>query len=137
MTRVFLSLIAALAVYLTLVDATSARQVDPRKIQNDLKQIGLAYHNCHNATNKAPAKAEDLAPYFENDKRLLGLLKNKDIVFIYGVKLTEMTDGTSNTVLAYDKDVPAKGGFVLYGDGSTKKLTADEFKKAIVAKPKK
>jgi hypothetical protein len=100
---------------------------------NDLKQIGLAYHNHLDATNKAPAKAEDLAPYFENDKRLLGFLKNEDIVFFYNVTLVQMTAGTSNTILAYVKDVPDKGGLVLMGDASVKKVSADEFKKATKA----
>jgi len=97
---------------------------------NDLKQIGLAYHNYHDATNKGPANAKDLAPYFENSKRLLDHLESKRIVFFYNVRLTQMTEGTSNTILAYEKDVPSKGGLVLLGDGSVRKVTADEFKKA-------
>jgi hypothetical protein len=137
MTRVFLSAFVALGLCLALTNTTRARDVDPKKIVNDLKQIGLAYHNYHDANAKAPTKPADLGPFIENDKRLLGMLENKDIVFVFGVKITEMTDGTSNTVLAYEKDVPTKGGAVLYGDGSVKKLTADEFKKAIIAKPKK
>ena len=49
-----------------------------------------------------------------------------------------MTQGSSNTILAYEKDAPEKGGMVAYGDVSVKKLSADAFKKAIVAKaPKK
>ena len=56
---------------------------------------------------------------------------------MFGVTLTDMKDGTSNTVLAYEKDVPTKGGAALMGDGSVKKLSADEFKKAILAKAKK
>ena len=137
MTRLFLSICATLGVCLALTGSTGARQVDPRKIMNDLKQLGLAYHSYHDANANAPSKASELAPCFENDKRLLGLLENKDIVFSFGVRLVEMTDGPSNTILAYEKDVPTKGGAVLYGDGSVKKITADEFKKAIVAKAKK
>ena len=41
-----------------------------------------------------------------------------------------------NTVLAYEKDVPTKGGYVLMGDATVKNMTADDFKKAIVAKKK-
>lgn len=136
MTRVFLSVFAALGVCLALTGGAGARPVDPKRITNDLKQIGLAYHNHFAAFKKAPAKAADLGPFIENDKRLLGLLDDKDIVFIFGVGILDMKDGTSNTILAYEKDVPTKGGVVLYGDGSVRKLTDDAFKKAILAKPK-
>lgn len=100
---------------------------------NDLKQIGLAYYNYHDSFNKGPAKAEDLAEFLENDKRLIGLLKDENIVFFFGVGIAQMTAGTSNTVLAYVKEVPDKGGLVLMGDGSIKKLSADEFAKATKA----
>jgi hypothetical protein len=106
-------------------DRTEARRA------NDLKIIGLAYHQYFDANRKAPEKAEDLAPYFENDKRLLALLKDKDVVFFYGFDLLKIvaTTGASNTVLAHEKDVPDKGGYVLYFDGSVKKVSADDFKK--------
>jgi hypothetical protein len=126
----------AAACALLVLAARAAPAADARTV-NDLKQIGLAFHNYIDAVGKAPAKAEDLAPFFENDKRLLGLLKNEDIVFFYNVTLAQMTAGTSNTVLAYDKDVPTKGGPVLMGDGSVKKMSAAEFKSATLAgKPK-
>jgi hypothetical protein len=123
--------ILSLAVVVAL---TGAVRADDRVTANDLKQIGLAYHGHHDATNKAPQKAEDLAPYFENSKKLLDHLKTKRIEFYYGVGLLQMPEGTSNTVLAYEKDAPEKGGLVLFGDGSVKKLSADEFKKAPKAK---
>jgi len=103
-------------------------------VSNDLKQIALAFHNCLDATNKAPQKADDLEPYLDKNQKLIDALKGGEYVFLYGVTLQQMTQGTSNTVLAYQKDVPTKGGFVAYGDGSVKRLTADEFKKAILAK---
>jgi len=108
-------------------------QAQDKVTANDLKQIGLAYHNHIDATMKAPQKAEDLAPYFDNSKKLLDHLKTKRIEFYYGVGIAQMTEGTSNTILAYEKDAPTKGGVCLYGDGSVRKLTADEFKKATKA----
>src|SRR5215472_15111090 len=87
--------------------------------ENDLKMIGLAYHNYMDAKGKGPAKADDLAPFLENDQRVLGLLKSGEIVFSYNVNIAAMSEfGGSNTVLAYFKEVPEKGGLVLMGDAS-------------------
>jgi len=105
-----------------------------RRRQNDLKQIGLAYHNYFSANNRAPSKVEDLAPFYESSVELTRSLKSGDIVFFYGVGLREMKAGTSNTVLAYEKAVPTTGGYALFGDGSVKMLTPAQFKSAVKAK---
>jgi hypothetical protein len=101
-------------------------QPDPR-LQNDLRQIGLAYHNYFDAMRKAPSRAEDLMPFLEKDARLLNLLK-KDIIFFYNVAPTAMVNGASNTVLAYHRDTPTRGGYVLFGDGVVERLSADQFR---------
>jgi hypothetical protein len=108
-----------------------------QRAMNDLKQLALAYHNYNDAFNKAPEKPEDLGPFVENDQRLLGLLKNKDLVFNFGFSLKQIsnTTGTANTVLAYEKDAGTKPAFVAFFDGSVKKLAPEDFKKAI--QPKK
>jgi hypothetical protein len=124
------------AAFVLFAPAAGAAPSDARTT-NDLRQIGLAYQNLFAVDGKAPAKAEDLAPYFDNNKRLLDLLKNEDVVFFYNVTPLQMTSGSSNTVLAYVKDVPDKGGLVLMGDGSVKKMSADEFKKATLAGKRK
>ena len=110
-----------------------ADAADRQKKLNDLKQIGLAYHNCISTTNKPPAKVEDLEPYYERDARITAALKDGTYVFFWNVKLTDMVNGTSNTILGYEKDAPTKGGAVLFGDATTKALTAAEFAKT--AKP--
>jgi hypothetical protein len=138
MFRVFLTLSVALGFCLLLGGQARAEKADdPKALSNDLKEILLAYHNYADKNKgSAPTKAADLAPLLE--KRALARLEDKSVVFVYEVTLKDMKEGTSNTILAYVKDAPEKGGLVGYGDGSVKKLTADEFKKAIVAKaPKK
>ena len=122
-----------------LLVAGSARAADVTS--TDLHVMGLAYQTYFENNKKGPAKADDLKPYLgdkkEDAEKLLDLLKTEKVVFVYNVGLLDMKDGTSNTVLAYEKDTPKKGGLALYGDGSVKKLSADDFKKAIIAKPKK
>ncbi len=113
--------------------AVGAR-ANERVLPTDLKTIGIAYQNYISDNNRAPQKAEDLAPYFENSRKLLDHLKSKRIEFFYGVTPTQMPAGASNTVLAYEKDAPTKGGYVLHGDGSVEKLSAEAFKKATLAK---
>lgn len=129
--RPFLAVVVMLALAAGFVQAQVGAD---RVTANTLKQLGLAYHNHCDATGKPPTKADDLAPYLDNNKKLLDTLKSGQIVFIYGVGILDMKAGTSNSVLAYEKDIATKGGQVLMGDGSVKKLTADEFKKATLAK---
>jgi hypothetical protein len=134
MFRLSLTLCLAIGLYLLPASLARAQKADdPTAVSNDLKEILLAYHN-YLDKNKgaAPGKAADLAPFLE--KRALTRLENKSVVFVYGVTLKDMIQGSSNTILAYVKDAPEKGGQVAYGDGSVKKLTADAFKKAVVAK---
>ena len=138
MFRTFLPLSVAIGFSLLLGGpARAQKRDDAAELSNDLKEILLAYHSYLDKNKgSAPAKAADLAPNLE--KRALARLEDKSIVFVYGVTLKDMTRGSSNTILAYEKDAPEKGGVVAYGDGIVKKLTADAFKKAIVAKaPKK
>lgn len=115
---------------------------DPRQEQrdsNDLRQLGIAFHSINDSERKGPSKPEDLSRYVENDQRLIGRLKSGEIVFIYGVSLTDILnsgEGTVNTIIAYVKDAPSNGGLVLFADASFRKLSADEFNKAPKAKPK-
>jgi hypothetical protein len=130
------ALLALALLALTAGNATAQNPVQDKKVAADLKQLALAYQNYNDTFGKAPLKTDDFGPFVENDKRLLETMKSGQIVFIFGVSIKELTDGASNTVIAYEKDAPTKGGYVAYGDTSVKKLTADEFKKAILAKKK-
>ena len=98
---------------------------------NQLKQVGLAYHNFQDNTNKPPAGAADLLPLLTADPEAAQALQSGDIVVLWGAKVpADFPQGTSVTVLGYDKDVPTKGGPVLLGDGAVQTMTLAEFNAA-------
>ena len=51
----------------------------------------------------------------------------------YGVDLRQLPD-PGQKVLAYEKDVPQKGGAVVMADGTVKAMTPEEFQAAPKAK---
>jgi uncharacterized protein (TIGR03066 family) len=112
-------------------DLIAARN-SPQALMDD---ISWAYSLYKDGSEATPSQADDFAPYVENDPRILKALKSGDIVFIYNVKVADMKEGPAKTVVAYTKDTPTKGGVALMGDGKVVKMTADEFKKASLAKP--
>jgi hypothetical protein len=61
-------------------------------------------------------------------------IKDGQVVLLYGGMMTDLEEGppkgNSDEILAYDKEVPTSGGYVLLLDRSVKKMTADEFKSA-------
>lgn len=130
------SLVLGLAALLLTAGARNARSEEGNK--NELRAIGLAYHNYYDKHKRGPAKGDDLAPHIvgfeETGKRALDLLKSGDILFVYNVGLNQMPAGSSKTVLAYENGSDRSGGLVLLGDGNVKKMTVAEFKGATIAK---
>jgi hypothetical protein len=124
------------AVVALLVGCGLRNAAQKQKRSNDLKQIGLAYHNYFDAFGQAPTKVDDLKNYMEGGNDAYKALANGDYVVLWGVRITDMTAGASNTVLGYEKDVPTKGGLVLMGDAFVREMSADEFKNAPKATPK-
>jgi hypothetical protein len=113
-------------------------QGDQKKV-NDLKMIGVAYHNFCDTFKRGPADEKELAPYYENDARLSEALRSGRYVFLWGVSVEDIQAdaGTTATVLAYEADAPAKGGHVLMADASVRSMTPQEFQAAPKAKPRK
>jgi hypothetical protein len=107
-----------------------ARVWTEQETKNRFRQIGLAYHNYMDTFKKAPAKAADLAPFYEKDAKITEALDKGWIVFLYNVRPQQMTQGTSNTVVAYENEPDRLGmRWVLMGDASVSKASQQEFDK--------
>ncbi len=139
-TRVMTALAGALLAVLLLScgfrNAVNQAAQQSRR-QNDLKQIGLAYHNYVDTNNKAPTKADDLIPGLFGSPGPIGMLQDGSVVFLYGVSIQDMTvqAGTGNTIIAYESKVPTQGGLVLLGDASVQTVTPAIFNGLTLAKP--
>jgi len=106
---------------------------------DDLTSLGIAYAIVLDMTGKGPTGPDDkdLASALADNPRVLKQLQSGEIVFVYNT--TQMQYGeidSHKTVLAYAKEVAAKGGPVLMFDGKVVEMSAADFKKATIAKPK-
>lgn len=107
------------------------------KNRNELKIIGLMYHNYMDRYNKPPAGVDDFEKLGAEYAEGVTALKSGKYVFIYGVGLNDMmNEGASNTVLGYESQAATNGGNVLMGDGFVKHMSAAEFQRAVKAQPK-
>ena len=129
--------LVGLAVLLAGTGCGGMRQAAAKqKRMNDVKVIGLAYHNFVDAEAKAPTQAADLVKYMGGDPGGTKAISDGSFVFLYGVKPIDMTQGTSLTVVGHDAAAPTAGGLVLMGDGSVRQVTAAEFQGLVKAQPK-
>jgi hypothetical protein len=101
--------------------------IQQAKDTNDLKPIGLAYHNSIDTNRKPPEKASDITMFLEGpaSEPSQGLASGKYVVY-WGTK-SPKEGGTSQIVLGHRSDVAASGGPVLMLDGSVMMMTAAEF----------
>jgi hypothetical protein len=98
------------------------------KKKNLLMQAALAYHQCHDTLTRGPKDLDEFKKYGGAPPDVNQALGQGDIVVFWDVHIVkDMPKGAAMTVLGYDKDVPAKGGWVLMGDASVKEMTAQEF----------
>lgn len=95
---------------------------------NDVAELYRVY----SITNKKPPKNKAEAAKMENAVPSgLTPINTGDIVVFWGAELTDLGEepgsATSDKILAYEKDVPTKGGKVLTLDRRIKSMTAEEF----------
>ncbi|MGE0610521.1 MAG: hypothetical protein AB7O62_25760 [Pirellulales bacterium] len=81
--------------------------------RNDLRQAGLAYHSHHDANQRGPSNWDELVAS-GLDQQAATRLKDAGYEFRWGVKFSELKEGTSFTVMAESKT----GDYKLMMDGS-------------------
>ena len=95
---------------------------------HDFFAIELQYKIFQRDKGYAPRNISDLFPSGEHS----GL---DQYHIIWGV--AEISTPADRTILAYEKVAPEQGGSVLFYNGSVKRVSAEEFKKLIIATPSK
>jgi hypothetical protein len=79
-------------------------------------------------TSKPPQSQAEIARYENAGPTAFNKIQKGEIVVLWGANPQE---GASDQVLAYEKQTPKTGGFVLMQDGTTvKKMTPEEFQAA-------
>ena len=100
--------------------------------QLSIAQVGQILRIYQKGQKPPPHGIRDLLPLENGYPAAIKSIRDKEVLLYWGVGFTDASDA-AGTVLAYQKDVPEKGGEALMQDGTAKILTAEEFQAA--AKP--
>ncbi len=107
---------------------------------NDLLSI-VSYYDLYNAEQEMPPKSAEMLADFADPFNMTpgddsgeikrrALLAKDDYVVYWGYDLSSDREQNSSVVLAYHKDVPTQGGYVVFGDGSVRILSKSKFASA-------
>lgn len=102
--------------------------------------IGLEYHFYCSEKKSAPSSIDDLL-VFQNpagflpgnelaSSEALVALRSGNYVVYWNYDVNADAERNKTVILAYHKDVPKDGGYVVYGDGRRERLTKESFERA-------
>jgi hypothetical protein len=97
--------------------------------ENDFRQFhGYYLTAALDPTGKPPRSLAEMPPEFRRDmpKTYKRFAEGNYVVF-WGADFKNAPAGATNTLLAYEKAVPEKGGVVVFLDGHIRNVTAQEF----------
>ncbi len=99
-----------------------------------LETFGEDYRMYTIAKKKPPRKIEDMKALGNIVSPAVEAARKGDIVVQWGAALPDTQEEPGQTsapeILAYGKDVPEKGGYVLHLDRTVTQMTSEEFKAA-------
>lgn len=93
--------------------------------ENDLGQFAKYY--LAEAIGRPPQSLADLPELRRDMPKAYPAFVDGRYVVVWGVDPNRAPAGASQTVLAYEKAAPEKGGVVAFLDGSVRNVTAQEF----------
>jgi hypothetical protein len=98
---------------------------------SELQEVNDLLHAAAGPSVRAPAKLADVGRYRSMFPRGYEAINSGNVVVLWGAALKGEGDvGKDEAVVAYEKDVPTSGGYVLLSAGTVKKMTASEFASA-------
>jgi hypothetical protein len=130
MVRKYLTLLAALGLGVLAGCGSSGPTKTAGGNRDALDELGQGLKSLAEENRKPPAS---LASFGDLEPQLPvagPLVRDGSIVYLWGAPYA----AGSQTVVAYEKQVPAEGGFALLQDGTVKEMTAAEFGAAPKAK---
>lgn len=110
----------------TELSPTDAEDSRHKMIMGEIGEMLKLYETDNKG--KAPAKAANFSKYEAGFPTGYINVRDGIVVVYWGTKLA---DGVTDKIIAYEKETPNSGGYVLMQDGITvEKMTAEEFKAA-------
>jgi hypothetical protein len=94
-----------------------------------ISQVAQIFQMRHKGQMPPPQGLKDVERQRAVIPAAIAAIKSGEVKVYWGVGIDDGSEAAS-TVLAYQKDVPEKGGEVLMQDGKATKMTAEEFKAA-------
>ena len=128
-------LLVVMAASVLVMGCGGNQAVEPevQRHKGELTDIYNSYATYSKNNQRPPQKmSEIMTPQFMGESQIgLQALKEGQYAVVWGV---DVNGKDSTKVVAYEKDAPTNGGWVVAADGIPKQMTADELKAAL---PKK
>jgi hypothetical protein len=97
---------------------------------NQLLEVAGLLRDYSTTYNRGPAKAADLAPFESTYPFGYQAVKSGQIEVVWSATVAGEGGGGSDAIVAYEKKVPAEGGYVLLESGKVKEMKPAEFQSA-------
>lgn len=105
---------------------------DAGVVNSQLQDIWGFYQLYLEEQKSPPTRIEDVEKYAIGFATGYDAVRTGDCIVRWGVATGD--SGNANAVLAHQKEVPQQGGLVLLGNGTIKRMTAEEFQSAAKTK---